>query len=318
MVYLCGASMTKTTAMIRLVRPKHWIKNVIVLFPVVFAMRTDETAAWRDAGLATIAFCLTASSIYIFNDIRDRTADRLHPRKKDRPLATGRISISAAAIEALCLMAGGIVVALSVNNLLPAVVIIYVLLQFAYTLLLKQKVIVDVICIALGFVLRAAAGAIAIEEEVSSWLFVCTFTLCLFMGFCKRCNEISTLTEPRKASGHRKALAAYSSELLTHLITLSAGVAVVAFLLYASNKRTVENFGTNYLMYTLPIVVYGITRFAMLSMKGCYADPTDLFLRDRPFQLTVVVWFAAVVVIIRWGRGLHEWLIALTQATATS
>ena len=306
--YFCDVSMTKTTAMMRLARPGHWIKNAIVLFPVVFARRTGDVSAWRDAGLATAAFCLTASAIYIFNDIRDRTTDRLHPRKKDRPLAAGQISVTAAVVEALCLTAGGIIVALCVNKLLPAVVIIYVLLQFAYTLLLKYKAIVDVICIALGFVLRAVAGAIAIGEEVSPWLFVCTFTLCLFMGFCKRCNEMATLTEPRQASGHRKVLAAYSPELLTHLITLSAGVAVVAFLLYASNIRTIENFGTNYLMYTLPIVVYGITRFAMLSMKGCYADPTDLFLRDKPFQLTVVVWFAAVVAIIRWGCNLQQWL----------
>jgi 4-hydroxybenzoate polyprenyltransferase len=304
--------------MIRLVRPRHWIKNAIVLFPVVFAMRTDEVAAWRDAGLATVAFCLAASAIYIFNDIRDRTTDRLHPRKKDRPLAAGEVRVAAAVVEALCLTVGGIVVALCVNNLLPVVVILYVLLQLAYTLLLKHKVIVDVICIALGFVLRAVAGAVAIGEVVSPWLFVCTFTLCLFMGFCKRCNEMVTLAEPRQASGHRKALAAYSSELLTHLITLSAGVAVVAFLLYASSNRTIENFGTDYLMYTLPIVVYGITRFAMLSMKGCYADPTDLFLRDRPFQLTVVVWFAAVVVIIRWGRHLHPWLVSLTQSAAAT
>jgi len=310
--------MTTAAAMIRLVRPRHWIKNVIVLFPVVFAMRTDEVAAWRDAGLATVAFCLAASAIYIFNDIRDRTTDRLHPRKKDRPLAAGEVSVAAAVVEALCLTAGGIVVALCVNNLLPVVVILYVLLQFAYTLLLKHKAIVDVICIALGFVLRAVAGAVAIGEVVSPWLFVCTFTLCLFMGFCKRCNEMVSLAEPSQARGHRKALAAYSSELLTHLITLSAGVAVVAFLLYASSNRTRENFGTDYLMYTLPIVVYGITRFAMLSMKGCYADPTDLFLRDRPFQLTVVIWFAAVVVIIRWGRHLHPWLVSLTQSTAAN
>ena len=298
--------------MIRLVRPGHWIKNVLVLFPVVFAMRTDDVSAWRDAGLATAAFCLAASAVYIFNDIRDRTADRLHPHKKDRPLATGQIGATPAAIEALCLMAGGIAVALCVNNLLPIVVIVYLLLQFAYTLLLKHKAIVDVICIALGFVLRAVAGAVAIGEEVSAWLFVCTFTLCLFLGFCKRCNEMVTLTEPRKALEHRKTLAAYSSELLTHLITLSAGVAVVAFLLYASNERIIEAFGTNYLMYTLPIMVYGITRFAMLSMKGCYADPTDLFLRDRPFQFTVVIWFAAVVAIIRWGRNLQQWLDSLT------
>ena len=302
--------------MIRLARPGHWIKNVIVLFPVVFATRTKDPAAWRDAGVATVAFCLVSSAIYIFNDILDRNADRLHPRKKDRPLAACQIGVPAASIEALCLLVSGIGVAMLVNGILPLIVMIYAVLQFAYSMLLKHKVIVDVICIALGFVLRAVAGAIAINEEVSSWLFVCTFTICLFMGFCKRCNEMATLTEPLEASGHRKALAAYTSELLTHLITLSAGVAVVAFLLYASNERTMKNFGTNYLMYTLPIVVYGITRFAMLSMKGVYCDPTDLFLRDRPFQLTVVIWFAAAVVIIQWGTELEAWLGSLTPPPA--
>jgi 4-hydroxybenzoate polyprenyltransferase len=304
--------MTKTTAMIRLARPGHWIKNAVVLFPVLFAMRAGDASAWRSAGLAAGGFCLISSAIYIFNDMRDRTADRLHPRKKDRPLAAGRIGLVAASLEAICLLVGGLVVSLLVNDLLPVVLLVYVLLQFAYTLLLKHKVIIDVICIALGFVLRAVAGAIAIGVEISPWLFVCTFTICLFMGFCKRCNELATLAEPKRASGHRKALAAYSSELLTHLITLSAGVAVVAFLLYASNDRTVAHFKTDYLMYTLPIVVYGITRFAMLSMKGIYADPIDLFLNDRPFQLTVAVWFALVVVIIQWGVELKNWLGSLT------
>jgi len=210
------------------------------------------------------------------------------------------------------MLAGAAAVACLVNRLVLAVVAAYVLLQLAYTLILKHKAIIDVICIALGFVLRAAAGAIAIEVEVSPWLIVCTFTICLFMGFCKRCNETVTLGPGGEATGHRKPLAAYTSELLTHLITLSAGVAVVAFLLYASNDRTIRHFKTDYLIYTLPIVIYGITRFAMLSMKGCYRDPTDLFFRDRPFQLTVVVWFASAAVIIRWGLGLQQWLASLS------
>jgi len=298
--------------MIRLARPGHWIKNTLVLFPVIFAMRTDDAWAWCYAALAAAAFCLASSAVYVYNDIRDRTADRLHPRKKDRPIAAGRIGVSEASVEAICLLIGGIGVALLVNNIVPMVIVVYVLLQLAYTLVLKHKVIVDVICIAMGFVLRAVAGAVAIGEVVSSWLFVCTFTICMFMGFCKRCNEMATLSKPQEASEHRKSLAAYSSELLTHLITLSAGIAVVAFLLYASNDRTMENFGTNYLMYTLPVVVYGITRFAMLSMKGVYADPTDLFLHDRPFQLTVVIWLAAVVVIIRWGLYMQDWLASVT------
>lgn len=306
--------MTTTAAIMRLARPGHWIKNVIVLFPVVFAMRTDDISAWRSAGLAAAAFCLISSAAYVLNDILDRNADRLHPKKKDRPLAARRIGVGPAAVEAVLLVSVGLAAAFVVNRVLPVVALLYILLQIAYTLVLKHKVIVDVICIAMGFVLRAAAGAVAIEQEISSWLLVCTFTICLFMGFCKRCNEMATLNKPHEAVGHRKALAAYSGELLTHLITLSAGVAVVAFLLYASNERTVANFKTNFLMYTLPIVIYGITRFAMLSMKGVYADPTDLFLHDRPFQLTAVIWMAAVVAIIRFGPDMEQWIRSLTPA----
>ena len=188
--------MTTTTAIIRLARPAHWVKNTIVLFPVVFAIRTGDASAWRSAGLATAAFCLISSAIYVFNDILDRDADRLHPKKKDRPLAAGQIGVGPAAVEAICLAATGLAVAFLASSILPVVATAYLLLQITYTLGLKHKVIVDVICIAMGFVLRAVAGAVAISEDVSPWLFVCTFTICLFMGFCKRCNEMATLTGP--------------------------------------------------------------------------------------------------------------------------
>jgi 4-hydroxybenzoate polyprenyltransferase len=184
----------------------------------------------------------------------------------------------------------------------------YLVLQLAYTYYLKRKMLVDVICIALGFVLRAVAGAVAIGVPISPWLFVCMFTICLFMGFCKRCNEIATMGPMPDAHQHRRTLLDYSLELLTHLITVSASIAVVALLLHATSKRTVGNLGTNYLIYTLPVFIYGVFRFAMLSMKGIYKDPTDLFLRDRPMQLAVLLWVAAIVAIIRWGKPLQHWL----------
>ncbi|MDP7162634.1 MAG: decaprenyl-phosphate phosphoribosyltransferase [Phycisphaerae bacterium] len=296
---------------IRLARPEHWIKNIIVLFPVVFARREDDPQAWSSAALASVAFCLASSASYIFNDIFDRDKDRLHPRKSGRPLAAGQISLLAAAAEAALLFVAAVAVAWTVNQIVLGIIVAYLLMQLVYTLWLKQKMLVDVICIAMGFVLRAAAGAVAIPVEVSPWLFVCTFTICLFMGFCKRCNELATLAVREEARQHRRTLGGYSPELLTHLITLSAGVAIVAFLLYASSNRTVNNLGTNYLIYTLPAVVYGISRFAMLSMKGVYSDPTALILRDRPFQYTMAIWFATVIAIIFWGHDVERWLRSL-------
>ncbi len=294
-------------ATLRLIRPEHWIKNVIVLFPVLFARKSGDAGAWARAGLAAAAFCLASGAVYAFNDIRDRAKDLLHPDKRLRPLPSGAITVPTAAAAAVVLAVAGLAVAWWAGAAAAAAVLAYLLLQAAYTMKLKQAILLDVICIAIGFVLRAVGGALAIRVVVSPWLFVCTFTLCLFMGFCKRANELASLGDAEQAGNHRPTLTGYTSELLTHLITLSAGVAVVSFLLYATSARTVAHLGTDYLVYTLPVVIYGVFRFAMLSMRGRYTDPTGLILRDRPFQLTLLIWIAAAVAVIRWGRDIQQW-----------
>lgn len=299
-------------ALVQAARPGHWVKNGIVLMPVIFARLVGHWSTWTAALLAAAAFCLASSAAYVLNDIRDRRRDERHPRKRNRPLVTGQLSVAAAAVEAAVLCAASLLVASLVNVQVLLVIAGYLVLQTLYTLDLKQRALVDVICVATGFVLRAVAGAVAINVEISPWLFVCTFTLCLFMGFCKRFNEIATMADERQAVSHRPVLGAYTPELLTHLITLSAGVAVVAFLLYASSQRTVANFQTNLLVYTLPAVIYGVFRFAMLSMSGAYSDPTELVLHDRPFQLVVLIWMLVAVLVVFWGRHLEQWLGGLT------
>jgi len=289
---------------LRLARPEHWIKNVLVLFPVVSALRVGDVGAWVHALVAAAAFCLVSSAGYILNDVVDRHADRLHPRKKDRPLAAGRVSPAAALIEAAVLLVVGLAMGLACRPMMAAVLGAYVLLQLGYSLWLKHKMLVDAICISLGFVLRAAGGAVAIGVEISPWLFICTFTLCLFLAFCKRRNEATTLGEAAQTGEHRPTLIGYTPELLTHLITLSAAIAVIAFLMYSLSGRTTDRIGIG-LVYTLPIVIYAIFRFAMLSMFGRYADPTDMILHDRPFQLTILVWVACVVGIFSYGARPH-------------
>jgi len=166
-----------------------------------------------------------------------------------------------------------------------------------------------VMLVAAGFVLRAAAGAVAIRVVISPWLVVCTFTICLFVGFCKRYNEVVTLADgPDEARRHRPTLDGYTPGLLTHLITLSAAIAIVSFLLYATSPMTLERFHTIGLLVTLPLVIYGVCRMAMLSMMGRYADPVEIMLRDWPFQMTVVLWTALAAVAVMWGEAIEAWL----------
>jgi 4-hydroxybenzoate polyprenyltransferase len=287
------------------------VKNVVVFIPVVFGMRLGDVRALGQAGAAALAFCFASAFAYIINDIKDRRGDLAHPSKRQRPLASGAVSTKAAIAEAVVLLLISIVIAMSLSALVLLIVLVFVVLQMAYTLLLKERALIDVICIALGFVLRAASGVAAIRGEVSPWLFICMFTLCLFMGFCKRYNEITTIEDRAGARHHRATLIEYTPELLTHLVTLSAGIAVVSFLLYGLSESTIARFGTNYFVYTLPIVVYGVFRFAMLSMKGSYADPTDIMFNDRPFQITMVVWVAAALGIISYGKSFGGWLQSL-------
>ena len=294
--------------LIRLARPQQWIKNLIVLFPVVFALRVGDATAWCRAGLAMLAFCLASSSVYIVNDLRDREKDRLHPRKRNRPLAAGLVAPGVALASAAALLLAGAAVAWIVSPLTLLIILAYLLLQTAYTFWLKSRMIVDVVCIAMGFVLRAAAGGVAIRVELSPWLFICAFTICLFMGFCKRRSEAAVIADDELAALHRRTLPGYTPSLLTHLTTLSAALAIVAYLLYASSSRTVEHFGTIYLIYTLPLVIYGVCRFEMLSALSIYADPTEVILRDRALQATLAFWAAAVVAVIWWGKPFQEWL----------
>ncbi len=295
---------------LRLMRPGQWIKNLFVFAGLVFGHLLGDWPSILAVVLAFICFCLLSSAVYTFNDICDRREDRLHPSKKTRPIAAGQVTVPGAAVFAVILLALGLGGAWVLNGGFLAIAVLYVLLQTAYTLWLKHATVLDVIALGLGFVLRAVAGAVAVHVTISPWLVICTFTLCLFLGFSKRRCELDTLTEgaPTDAARHRRTLAEYTPELLNHMTTLTAGIAVVSFMLYATDKRTLEVFGSNYLVYTLPLVVYAIFRVALLVEHGRVNGPTEVVLRDRPFQAAIVLWGLAVLVIIYRGQALHEWL----------
>ncbi len=298
-----STSSPRTSATLRdyfdAVRPTHWVKNVIVLAAPAAGMKLTDPVACRHALLAFVAFCFAASATYLINDAVDRETDAAHPTKRFRPIARGAIRPSVA----FALATGLILFALAfsfllLGNAVTGALVIYLLLTLAYSLALKQAVILDVMMVAVGFVLRAWAGALAVDVPPSQWLIACVFTLCMFMGFGKRRCELSMIDSPADARQHRPTLIRYTPDLLNHLITVSAGIAVITFLLYTVDTSGIQApFPKRHLFFSLPIVVYGIFRFAMLTEIGRFSGPVDIVLRDRPLQLALAIWglFALVV-----------------------
>jgi len=286
---------------LQIMRPSHWTKNVFVFAALIFGKKLfgpiDEVLLAVGSALGGFfCFSLAASAIYIFNDIIDRGADSLHPEKRNRPIAAGTVGVgSAAVMSALCA-----VVALIGSFLLAetfAIVILgYIVLMVLYSLLLKRIMILDCVVISIGFCLRAIAGAVVVGVFISPWLIICTFALCLFLAFSKRRGEIVYLGEDSEL--FRRTLAGYTPELLAHMLDVTSGLAVVCFLLYAMDGRTLRIFGTNNLVYTTPLVLYCIFRFSALIQKGKFSDPLQVILSDVPFQVGFVLWVLSCIAII--------------------
>lgn len=305
-------------AYLRLLRPHQWVKNVFVFAGLIFGRKLSDPHAVTLALLGFLLLSLVSSVVYILNDVHDREEDRHHPRKRSRPVAAGEVSASAALGLAAALLVGSLAGSYALSPGFLAVVLGYLALQVGYTLCFKHAVILDVIAIGTGFVLRAIAGAVLVSVEISHWLVLCTFTLCLFLGFSKRRSELHAMAAESggDAVRHRRTLGIYTPESLNHMTTLTAGIAVVSFMLYATDPVTIRKFDTGgpYLLYTLPMVVYAIFRFAMLVERGKVDGPTDVVLRDRPFQAAILVWTAAALLIVYFGNDLATGMQRLTSA----
>ena len=282
--------------LLQIMRPQHWAKNAFVFAGSIFGQKiTDPLAVGRAVG-AFFCFCLAASAIYIFNDIIDRKADGLHPEKRKRPIAAGNVGIgSAAVLSALC-AAAAIIGSFLLARSFAIVILAYIVLMILYSLLFKRMMIMDCVIISTGFCLRAIAGAIVVGVFISPWLIICTFALCLFLAFSKRRGEIILLRE--NSESFRQTLAGYTPELLAHMLDVTSGLAVVCFLLYAMDDRTLRIFGTNNLVYTTPLVLYCIFRFSLLIQQGIFSDPLQLMYRDLPFQIGLVLWVLSCIGII--------------------
>ncbi|MFQ5807758.1 MAG: decaprenyl-phosphate phosphoribosyltransferase, partial [Phycisphaerae bacterium] len=300
---------------LQLLRPSQWIKNVFVFAGLIFGRKLTDPTSIGITLLGFACLCLLSSLVYIVNDIQDREEDKLHPRKCRRPIASGQVGVSVAATLVAALLLVGLSGSWLLDRGFGIVATAYLVLQTLYTYGFKHAVILDVIAIGLGFVLRAVSGAVLLHVDISPWLVLCTFTLCLFMGFGKRRCELNALAVSRGtgAAGHRRTLSIYTPDLLNHMTTLTAGIAIVSFMLYTIDDRTIAQFGSRdlglfgskCLLSTLPIVVYAVFRFAVLVEHGEVDGPTDVVFRDRPFQVAILLWVVAALLIVYRTEQLH-------------
>lgn len=281
----------------KLLRINQWVKNLLLFAPLVFAQDLLRTHYFINSLIAFSSFCLLSSCMYIVNDISDRVADRHHPVKKDRPLASGRVSVNTAwGLAGLTLLIGT-ALGWVVNVQFLLVAYTYLLVIISYSLWLKRIAILDIMIISMGFVLRAYAGSVAINVELSAWLIVTTLFLALFLTLGKRRNELVTLGAV--ARDHRLSLAGYSQSLLDQLIVIAATASLLSYTLYTLSEDTIERFGNTELVYTLPVVVYGLFRyFYLVYMDNRTGDPTEVLYTDTPILASVALWGVLVVAII--------------------
>ena len=283
--------------LVRSFRPAQWTKNSFVLAPLVFGRLMGDPQAVLRAFLALVAFCCASSAVYLFNDLRDREEDRKHPLKRLRPLASGALTAPVAIAALAVLLIAAFAIAFSLTPGLAVILAVYVLLNLLYTVWLKHMVILDVMCISVGFVLRVIAGAEATHIEVSRWLFLCTIFLALFLAFSKRRHEIILLAG--SASGQRPVLDHYSPAFLDQMINVVTASAVVSYALYSVSPETVNKYHTQNLVYTIPLVLYGIFRYLYLMyQRPGERNPTEAILRDAPFLINMILWGLAVVAIV--------------------
>ena len=276
-------------------RPRQWVKNGIVFFGLVFALKLDELDAVTTVLAGFIAFALASGAVYLVNDIVDAERDRLHPTKKLRPIASGTVGALPAGILAGVLFLAATLGSLAVTGPLTEMVIVYCLLMLAYTFGVKNIVLLDVFVISAGFVIRAVAGALIIEVPVSPWLYVFTALGSLFIAVGKRRQELVGLDG--NPSQHRRILGEYSVPLLDQLLTVIMTATMMAYSLYTF---TADNLPADHsMMLTIPLVLYGLFRYSyLIHIRGQGGSPDELLFRDKPLLLSVVLWGAAVVAIL--------------------
>lgn len=279
-------------AAVQALRPKQWAKQVFVLAAIIFSRNYDQPELWMKTLLAVGAFSLVSSAGYIVNDARDIEADRAHPKKRKRPLASGRLPVALGLVEAAAVFAAGAGLAYWISPWLMLVVLLYFTTTMSYSLFFKDMVILDIMFISAGFLWRAAGGAVAIDVHISPWLLLCTAFISLFLGFNKRRGELMLMKD--KSTVTRPILAEYSLPMVVEFQAITTSGTIISYALY-----TVLGSPTPWLLLTLPYVLYGVFRYMYLvSARDEGGAPEETLYKDLPILLNGILYGVTVVVIL--------------------
>lgn len=277
-------SSEKLRLFIKLIRPRQWTKNLIVFAPALFSGKMFQSSTFKAEILCFIAFCMCASAVYVVNDVLDCKQDRLHPKKKNRPIASGKVSIPVAICLGVACTLAALAVGFVIRPTVDVFLLVYFVLMMFYALVLKHYVLLDVFAIAAGFVLRAAGGAAAAGVESSGWFLACTSFGALFLALEKRRQE--TVLLKNEASSHRKTLNAYTPELVDRMEAVIVPSLVTCYAFY-----TFQSYHGQWMMLTLPFVLYGVMRYQVLSVKSeDTGAPDEVLWKDKGIQITLVLW----------------------------
>lgn len=278
-------------------RPQEWAKNLLVFSGVIFSRSLTDLNNLGISLLGFIVFCAASSGVYLFNDICDLRRDREHPVKRNRPLASGNLNLNLARFMMVVLFSIATVGSLLLSHGFALVIAVYITTCVAYSLKLKEIVILDVILIANGFVLRAVSGAILINVDVSEWLVLCTSMVALLVGFGKRRHELVLLEDA--AGNHRTSLSDYSVAFLDSIMAICAGAALITYALYTRADETIARVGSRGMLITIPFVVYGVFRYLFLiHRRKAGGDPVQILIHDRPTLLNLLLWIVTAGLVI--------------------
>ncbi len=283
-------------------RPGQWPKNAFLFAALLFSRNIFHPAQALTSVLAFGIFCLASGTVYILNDLLDMEQDRNHPKKRARPLASGALDSETGALAFSILLPASLLAAILVNGTFLLAVLAYLVLQIAYCTFLKKVILLDVFAIASGFFLRVAAGSAAIEVPMSKWLLICTIFISLFLALAKRRHELLALGQG--AGEHRKVLEDYNLVFLDQMVSIATAGTIVSYSLYTLSAETVAKFGTSQLWLTVPIVLYGISRYLyQVYGRGNGGQPEELLWKDKPLLVCVAVYVASVVLILYCHSG---------------
>lgn len=291
---------TKLNLILVTMRPFQWIKNGLLFIALIFSGRLTDIESLSTVVLAFIIFSALSGSIYIINDLQDKERDLHHPIKSKRPIASGKLPTGLALPIAILLMISAITGSLFINDKFALISLAYLVIFITYSFILKHIAIVDILVVASGFVLRAAAGAIAIGVTISSWLLLCTMLLALFIIIGKRRHELNLLGED--STDHRNVLTNYNTVLLDQMIAVVTASTLITYSLYTISAETVARFGTDNLKYSVPFVLYGLFRYLyIIYMKKAGGMPERDILSDYPTMINTALWATTVALIIYLG-----------------